>query len=106
KRSGRGHGARASRSNGNAGCRRSRCAGDRTNSPPLAGNSEPGPPGSNADMNGGANSFKPIAQMLSRKMETASQERSPQDLRVRWLGRMEFARSLGLQEEIVVKKRA
>ena len=28
------------------------------------------------------------------------------DLRVRWLGRMEFARSLGLQEETVAKKRA
>jgi lipoyl(octanoyl) transferase len=27
------------------------------------------------------------------------------DLRVRWLGRMEFARALALQEEIVLKKR-
>ena len=32
-------------------------------------------------------------------------ERRPY-LNVRWLGRMEFARSLGLQEEIVAKKRA
>jgi hypothetical protein len=28
------------------------------------------------------------------------------DLRVRWLGRMQFADALGLQEEIVAKKRA
>ena len=27
------------------------------------------------------------------------------DLRVRWLGRMEFVRALALQEEIVAKKR-
>ena len=57
-------------------------------------------------MNGGANSREPMTQMLSRKKKPASQELRPPDLRVRWLGRMEFARSLGLQEEIVAKKRA
>jgi lipoyl(octanoyl) transferase len=57
-------------------------------------------------MNGGANSCEPMVQTVSRKMQPASQELRPPDLRVRWLGRMEFARSLGLQEEIVAKKRA
>lgn len=56
-------------------------------------------------MNRGANSREPMTQMLSRKTKTASQEPRPQDLRVHCLGRMEFARALELQEEIVAKKR-
>jgi lipoyl(octanoyl) transferase len=56
-------------------------------------------------MNGGTNSCEPIAQMLSRKTKPASQELRPPDLRVRCLGRMNFADALGLQEEIVAKKR-
>ncbi len=51
-------------------------------------------------MNRGANSREPMTQMLSRKKKPASQE-----LRVHCLGRMEFARALELQEEIVAKKR-
>jgi lipoyl(octanoyl) transferase len=56
-------------------------------------------------MNRGANSREPMTQMLSRKTKTASQEPRPPDLRVHCLGRMEFARALELQEEIVAKKR-
>ena len=47
-----------------------------------------------------------MARVALREHTAASQELRPPDLRVRWLGRMEFARSLGLQEEIVAKKRA
>src|SRR6266581_4052194 len=57
-------------------------------------------------MNGGANSCEAMARAALREHTAASQELRPPDLRVRWLGRMEFARSLGLQEEIVAKKRA
>jgi lipoyl(octanoyl) transferase len=57
-------------------------------------------------MNGEANSCEPMVQTVLRKTQPASLELRPPDLRVRWLGRMEFARSLGLQEEIVAKKRA
>ena len=56
-------------------------------------------------MNGGTNSCEPIAQTLSHKTKPASQELRPPDLRVRCLGRMNFADALGLQEEIVAKKR-
>jgi lipoyl(octanoyl) transferase len=56
-------------------------------------------------MNGGTNSCEPIAQTLSRKAKPASGELRPPDLRVRCLGRMNFADALGLQEEIVAKKR-
>jgi len=56
-------------------------------------------------MNGGANSCEPIAQTLSRKAKPASRELRPPDLRVRCLGRMNFADALRLQEEIVAKKR-
>jgi lipoyl(octanoyl) transferase len=56
-------------------------------------------------MNAGANSCEPIAQMLSRKAKPASRELRPPDLRVRCLGRMNFADALALQEEIVAKKR-
>ena len=56
-------------------------------------------------MNGGANSCEPIAQMLSRKAKPASRELRPPDLSVCWLGRMNFADALGLQEEIVARKR-
>jgi lipoyl(octanoyl) transferase len=56
-------------------------------------------------MNGSASSCEPMAGIALREHSAASQELRPPDLRVRWLGRMEFARSLGLQEEIVAKKR-
>src|SRR6266404_4357274 len=56
-------------------------------------------------MNGGASSCEPMARVALREHTAASQELRPPDLRVRWLGRMEFARSLGLQEEIVARKR-
>jgi lipoyl(octanoyl) transferase len=46
-----------------------------------------------------------MARAALREHTAASQELPPPDLRVRWLGRMEFARSLALQEEIVAKKR-
>src|SRR4029077_6673618 len=101
QRSGRVHGARAAWPNRNAGCRRRGCAGDRTDTSALARGRELRPPGSNADMNGGANSREPMTQMLSRKKKPASQE-----LRVHCLGRMKFANALALQEEIVAKKRA
>lgn len=56
-------------------------------------------------MNGGANSREPLAETLSRKTQPASQEPRPPDLKIHWLGRMEFDRALALQEEIVAKKR-
>jgi lipoyl(octanoyl) transferase len=56
-------------------------------------------------MNGGANSREPMTQTLSRNTKPASQDLRPPDLRVRWLGRMEFSHALALQEEIVAKKR-
>jgi lipoyl(octanoyl) transferase len=56
-------------------------------------------------MNGAANACEPIAQTLSRKAKPASRELRPRDLRVHWLGRMNFADALGLQEEIVANKR-
>jgi len=57
-------------------------------------------------MNGGANSCEPMVQTVSRKTQPASQELRPPDLQVHWLGRMDFANALALQEEIVAKKRA
>ena len=57
-------------------------------------------------MNGGANSCEPMVQTVSRKTQPASQELRPPDLQVHWLGRTDFANALGLQEEIVAKKRA
>src|SRR5881296_1720708 len=57
-------------------------------------------------MNGEASSCEAMARAALRGHTAASQELRPPDLRVRWLGRMEFARSLGLQEEIVARKRA
>ena len=48
---------------------------------------------------------EPMKQMLLRKSKPASEALCPPDLRVRWLGRMEFAAALELQEEIVAKKR-
>ncbi len=59
-----------------------------------------------AGMNGEASSCEAMARAALREHTAASQELRPPDLRVRWLGRMEFARSLGLQEEIVARKRA
>ena len=57
-------------------------------------------------MNGGANSCEPAVRTASRKTEPASQELRPPGLRVHWLGRMQFAHGLALQEETVAKKRA
>jgi lipoyl(octanoyl) transferase len=56
-------------------------------------------------MNGGANSREPTTQVLSRNTKPASQELRPPDLCVRWLGRMEFAHALAVQEELAAKKR-
>ncbi|PYJ13883.1 MAG: octanoyltransferase [Verrucomicrobia bacterium] len=47
-----------------------------------------------------------MVQTVSRKTQPASQELRPPDLQVHWLGRMDFANALALQEEIVAKKRA
>lgn len=56
-------------------------------------------------MNGGASSREPLARIhLSEDPMMASQELRP-PLRVRWLGRMEFARALALQEKLVAEKR-
>jgi len=56
-------------------------------------------------MNGGASSREPLARIhLSEDPMTASQELGPA-LCARWLGRVEFAPALALQEEIVAKKR-
>src|SRR5262245_56509949 len=56
-------------------------------------------------MNGGASSREPLARnRSSTDPVTASQEFRP-PLCVRWLGRMEFAPALSLQEEIVARKR-
>ena len=56
-------------------------------------------------MNGGANSREPTTQMLPRNTKPASQELRPPDLHVHWLGRMNFAHALALQEELAAKKR-
>ncbi len=56
-------------------------------------------------MNREANSRQPLARIpLGEDGARASQEVRP-SLCVRWLGRMEFAPALALQEEIVAKKR-
>jgi lipoyl(octanoyl) transferase len=56
-------------------------------------------------MNGGASSREPSARIaLDKDGATASQELRP-PLDVRWLGRLEFARGLALQEEMVARKR-
>ena len=56
-------------------------------------------------MNGGASSREPLARIhLSEDPMMASQELDP-PLRVRWLGRMEFAHALALQEELMAEKR-
>ena len=56
-------------------------------------------------MNGRASSRESLARIhLSEDPMKASQELRP-PLNVRWLGRMEFARALALQEELVTKKR-
>jgi lipoyl(octanoyl) transferase len=56
-------------------------------------------------MNGGASSREPLARIrLGEDAVTASQTLRP-PLSVRWLGRMEFAPALALQEEIVARKR-
>ena len=56
-------------------------------------------------MNGGANSREPTTQVLPRNTKPASQELRPPDLRVHWLGRINFAHALALQEELAAKKR-
>ena len=56
-------------------------------------------------MNGGASAYEPSARGALYTAEIASQELRPPDLHVLWLGRMEFARALALQEEIVADKR-
>jgi lipoyl(octanoyl) transferase len=56
-------------------------------------------------MNGGASSCQPGVRRPLYSAKMASQELPPPDLHVIWLGRMEFARALALQEEIVLKKR-
>jgi lipoyl(octanoyl) transferase len=43
--------------------------------------------------------------MLPRNTKPASQELRPPDLRVHWLGRINFAQALALQEELAAKKR-
>ena len=90
QRSGRVHGARAAWSNRNAGCRRRRRAGDRAYSFAHAGNSGARSSGRNANMNGEIGRDAALSDRTSK---------------VRWLGRMEFARALELQEELVAKKR-
>jgi lipoyl(octanoyl) transferase len=56
-------------------------------------------------MNGGASSCEPSVRGALYSAKMGSQELRPPDLHVRWLGRMEFARALALQEEIVFKRR-
>src|SRR5881398_4057520 len=56
-------------------------------------------------MNGGASSCEACTRAELCSAKRASQELRPPDLHVRWLGRMEFARALALQQEIVSKKR-
>jgi lipoyl(octanoyl) transferase len=56
-------------------------------------------------MNRGASSREPSARIhMSEDPMMASQELRP-PLRVHWLGRMEFARALALQEELMAEKR-
>jgi lipoyl(octanoyl) transferase len=56
-------------------------------------------------MNGGASSCEPSVPGALHSAKIASQEPRSPDLHVRWLGQMEFARALALQEQIVLKKR-
>jgi len=56
-------------------------------------------------MNGGAHSCEPSVRGALYPAKMALQELRPPDLHVRWLSRVEFARALALQEEIVLKKR-
>ena len=56
-------------------------------------------------MNGGASSCEPSVRGALHSAKIAAQELRPPDLHVRWLGRIDFARALALQEQIVLKKR-
>ena len=56
-------------------------------------------------MNGAASSREPVARIHLSKDPMKPSQKLPPPLCVRWLGRMEFARALALQEEIVAKKR-
>ena len=55
-------------------------------------------------MNGGASSCEPSVRAALHSAKIVAQELRPPDLHVRWLGQMEFARALALQEQIVLKK--
>ncbi|MEY2530159.1 MAG: lipoyl(octanoyl) transferase [Verrucomicrobiota bacterium] len=81
--------------------------------PPSPGYGAAGPPsqssgvaGDDVDLAvvGGASSGKPGAQSASQELRPPS-HKNGNDLRVRWLGRMEFGEALALQEEIVAMKR-
>ena len=100
QKSGRVHGARAAWSNRNAGCRRRRRAGNRSYSSAHARSSGAWSSGRNANMNGGIGRD---AALLAKAFGIGA-ARQPY-LNVRWLGRMEFAHALALQEELVAKKR-
>jgi lipoyl(octanoyl) transferase len=56
-------------------------------------------------MNGWASPCEPSVQTASSKTKVASRKVRHPELHVRWLGRMDFARALLLQEEIVLEKR-
>jgi lipoyl(octanoyl) transferase len=56
-------------------------------------------------MNGWASPCEPSLRTASSKTKVASRKLCPPELHVRWLGRMDFARALSLQEEIVLEKR-
>jgi lipoyl(octanoyl) transferase len=56
-------------------------------------------------MNEWASSCEPSVRGALHSAKIASQQLRSPDLDVRWLGQMEFARALALQEQIVLKKR-
>src|SRR5262249_28295535 len=79
--------------------------GDRVDTLALAGSSEHGHPRSNTNMNGWASSYEPSVRTACSKTKVAPRKLRSPELNVRWLGRMDFARALALQEEIVSEKR-
>src|SRR5262249_51654085 len=97
QKSGRVYGARAAWFNRNAGCRCRRRAGDRSYSSAHARSSGAWSSGRNANMN-------PDVGRDAAVRRPVGAARQPY-LNMRWLGRMEFAHALALQEEIVAKKR-
>jgi lipoyl(octanoyl) transferase len=56
-------------------------------------------------MNEWASSCEPSVRGALHSAKIASQQLRSPDLHVRWVGQMEFARALALQEQIVLKKR-